>query len=781
MRDMFNFAEANNECIEFESWNEHYTNRVIRVPVVDEDNFVKRAKNTKWMKNVLTSALKKEEPEASNTIFKEEKVGNSIRCLIDYCHTVHPKETEEALTDLGLAPKPMNEYEMAATMKECGIGIATFRQVKTCCTTFMRMKRGQFSKSEESWRILGNDHGKIDAGTYDYHPPKKGTTAKQRVEKVQWWTMDAVDELELRLTDIANSTDDFHPSKLSNICSIYTGDHGKGKLRFGSKLVAWLKQAVMDKDKWEKLVRIYPLADVKCRKDNGEIFKGTIKDNLATAINRVEHGKAQFKQNDDGKWECKIIDPGHADFEKESDLICEVTAFMIGDLKFLSMMLGKENFDTYWCYLCMLSHADWQKYGHDVGEMWSLDKLIDQAEKSENLEGAARKGVREEPYFDIPLWRYIWPVLHTLIGVGNDILDYLIDIVESEIQALPAKEIRMKRELRDMEKEDKEMVEARDYFDSKNEGSGTELIKKYRQEKRVGTTNKEQMEDDGKQDELEYKTLCKKLEELEADIQKLLQERKDMSTDIDNLRKRKKNKREGIAAFRKARKTEADSLYSKIDDILSSFQIKRASYHGGDLTGECAKTLMQNANEIMEKISVLLLADKSPECRMEPAAIRKLCTDVSKLLILWDSALSKLHTEWPSEEDCSKAQEFIDAAMKMSRALGISVTVKHHGGESHLVSQMRKLPMGLFEFDESWGEQYHQKGYSFDMNLRNQGSELRKAKVRAGNERRENRAETLEASEKLKANKRGKRKATIEREKSRKKALTEQREAALEE
>ena len=67
------------------------------------------------------------------------------------------------------------------------------------------------------------------------------------------------------------------------------------------------------------------------------------------------------------------------------------------------------------------------------------------------------------------------------------------------------------------------------------------------------------------------------------------------------------------------------------------------------------------------------------------------------------------------------------------------------------------------------------------MNLRNQGSELRKATVRAGNERCENRAETLEATNKLEATKRGKRKSTEEREENRNKALTKQRQAALEE
>ena len=39
--------------------------------------------------------------------------------------------------------------------------------------------------------------------------------------------MDAADELCLRLTDFANSIDDFHPSQIETISAIYAGDHGK--------------------------------------------------------------------------------------------------------------------------------------------------------------------------------------------------------------------------------------------------------------------------------------------------------------------------------------------------------------------------------------------------------------------------------------------------------------------------------------------------------------------------------------------------------------------------
>ena len=226
-------------------------------------------------------------------------------------------------------------------------------------------------------------------------------TDGKRIENVQWWTMDAVSELELRLTDFANETEGFSPEMIDYIQSIYSGDHGKSKLRFVSKLVIALKNVK------KKAVSVYALADVKCKNDTGEVFKITVKDSLAKGINKVEHGRVKFERDEStGQWNCTTIDKTDSAFQSSHD----VTAYMIGDLKFLSMMLGKENFDGYWCYLCKLSHPEWQPEGYTEGELWTLDKLKEQAEKSKNLEGKMRMGVREEAYFDIPIDRYIWPV-----------------------------------------------------------------------------------------------------------------------------------------------------------------------------------------------------------------------------------------------------------------------------------------------------------------------------------------------------------------------------------
>ena len=85
--------------------------------------------------------------------------------------------------------------------------------------------------------------------------------------------MDAVEEVELRLTNYANTDKDLHPEDIDSIQSIYTGDHGKGKLRFGAKLVIGLN------GNKSKAVAVYPLDDVKCKEDTSEMFKEVVHKN----------------------------------------------------------------------------------------------------------------------------------------------------------------------------------------------------------------------------------------------------------------------------------------------------------------------------------------------------------------------------------------------------------------------------------------------------------------------------------------------------------------------
>jgi len=156
--------------------------------------------------------------------------------------------------------------------------------------------------------------------------------------------MDAVSELELRLTDFANYVPNFHPSMIETVSSIYTGDHGKGTFQFETKLVVRTRE----EDGLKKWPVVYPLADVKCKKDAGKIFKATVHKNLAAGVDKIVHSNIKFEQievDEVTTWKYSLIKKYTTDLDSTSDLVREVEAFMIGNLKLLSMMLGKENVD----------------------------------------------------------------------------------------------------------------------------------------------------------------------------------------------------------------------------------------------------------------------------------------------------------------------------------------------------------------------------------------------------------------------------------------------------
>jgi len=104
-------------------------------------------------------------------------------------------------------------------------------------------------------------------------------------------------------------------------------------------------------------------------------------------------------------------------------------------------VLGREGFNTFWCYFCKLNKNQWQEADHKRGKPWTIKELCAQAKEVEenNLTGTDMLGVKEAPYFEIPVDRVIWPVLHTMIGMGNQILTSLVDIADRDIQVVPQK------------------------------------------------------------------------------------------------------------------------------------------------------------------------------------------------------------------------------------------------------------------------------------------------------------------------------------------------------
>ena len=212
-------------------------------------------------------------------------------------------------------------------------------------------------------------------------------------------------------------------------------------------------------------------------------------------------------------------------------------------------------------------------------------------------------GVREDPYFEIPIDRFIWPILHTLIGIGNDILKNLMNIIENEIQSLTAREVRLKREVRSIIAELILLKEEKDEWDSEDGNSGSVELKEYKELSKVSKKKIKNMEDyetfddDNDESDEEYVLENMHLLDCQERIEKLEAERTEMARIIRDKKKQKSVKLKVLEDYKKDRKTDNDSLYTKIDGILEMYGILRAAYHGGDLTGVCVIKLMSNAEK----------------------------------------------------------------------------------------------------------------------------------------------------------------------------------------
>ena len=115
---------------------------------------------------------------------------------------------------------------------------------------------------------------------------------------------------------------------------------------------------------------------------------------------------------------------------------------------FLAMMLGKEGYCGHWCCYCDLSPSQWSSCSC-TGNNWTVQTLTSKAKEiiNKRLTGDDCCGIREPPYCNITISNVIWLVLHCIIGIGNQILTFLIDYVETNIKKILPHEVQLRESI----------------------------------------------------------------------------------------------------------------------------------------------------------------------------------------------------------------------------------------------------------------------------------------------------------------------------------------------
>ena len=164
-----------------------------------------------------------------------------------------------------------------------------------------------------------------------------------------------------------------------------------------------------------------------------------------------------------------------------------------------------------------------------------------------------------------------------------------------------------------------------------------------------------------------------------------------------------------------------DGFNVELDGLLKRYgKIYRAAYHGGDLNGVCCLRLVENQQEIIEKIREMCERRRNQRTNGQPCSIDKLdgkITLYSQLFESIDTAFAYLRTVAPTDDEYVQTEISLSILEQLWFQVGLSETPKAHILFNHAASQ-QKLLEGLGDKGEDFVELAHQQGLRLEHIMR---------------------------------------------------------------
>jgi hypothetical protein len=263
----------------------------------------------------------------------------------------------------------------------------------------------------------------------------------------------------------------------------------------------------------------------------------------------------------------------------------------VGDLAFVSMILGKVNMDDHWCYLCDLSPNEWSKLDHTEGRPWALTRMEDIISKISNDElknipqnqrGCVAKSLMNvfEP-FD-----FIQPCLDMMMGAFNDALKGLLKYIDIRHELVSATKL-IKRD--PYWKSESMLTNAIDSLHTYEEEYHQQVETKGDKVKQLEEKQKEMVVSGGRQKYLYSKEekMAFKMQEsfLKLKIQELEGTKKEKIANVEQLKLVRDQAKVELIKERKQRKATDSVIRQKNEFILGKHGVDRGACHGGELTG----------------------------------------------------------------------------------------------------------------------------------------------------------------------------------------------------
>lgn len=557
--------------------------------------------------------------------------------------------------------KPMTATGYAAMIKAANLTGVGEREVRKYLSA--ALGRG-FCPSRRSVDILSDGHVEVKYNS-------KYFTFEGRTEEdfIEWTQKDTADAIAWNLSRHLESQH-IRPSSVERVEVVAGGDHGDVAFQFGASVHVEMSEG-------NRIHFEVSLIELICRKDTSELIEETILDELTAGLKKVATlGLHIHRDEHTGNIHCEFSETST---KFPVTTIEKVDCYITGDLAFQAMAMGRESMAGYWCLQC---RANWPQFLEDQAP-WTMVDLCDHAEEAKRKK-KPQMGVKQTPWFEfIPVANHVVPLLHCEIGVGNDLLKMLRNIVNEFIENMTPTEVALQLSIPALRNIILETATRRDEWDVSPEGKLRSTLKRTSSPTDANIDMLKRLED------YRRKTF----------VDVLTRTHKKVSEHLDQLKK-----------IRSMKTKSPDSIETKMFKVLKIIGVELSAYHGGSLNGKDIKKVMNNATYVFDQFAILFKEGRRPNCVLSEDEIDALCVHFREVFVLWDGTFALARTIDPDDEDRATYRSYVTAAVQGHTDLKCTITPKVHLMLKHVEKQMEYLNRGLGEKMEDWVERLHQDG-----------------------------------------------------------------------
>lgn len=207
------------------------------------------------------------------------------------------------------------------------------------------------------------------------------------------------------------------PQHVERIDLVTGGDHGQGALQQGVKCTITTSDGVEleghDDDDIHSFSLQMIIAEAICGKDTGELLKATPNDKLSAGMKEIADEKLTMTVTDGDEVRCRFVLAN----ESTEAVSLKVIIYVVSNLAFYGMILGREDMMGAWCYACQLSHTQFQDL-FKRGEPWTWEAIQNIAAEiaDPSFKGDRKMGVKTFPLWPfIPFGNILVPLLQCLL------------------------------------------------------------------------------------------------------------------------------------------------------------------------------------------------------------------------------------------------------------------------------------------------------------------------------------------------------------------------------